>query len=148
MLPLRPGPPSNALEDVRERGSNPVAAAPGALRYDRIADPGADHGNRHHEPRLQPHLGRAGRRAGAGMVAMASSGTLSGERLMRDVRMIAQWERLSGSPEERQAFAYIERELRAAKVRTRMLEHPALISLPRRASFRLVDPRANLPRLH
>ncbi|OFX14878.1 MAG: hypothetical protein A2V59_06620 [Armatimonadetes bacterium RBG_19FT_COMBO_69_19] len=79
------------------------------------------------------------------MVAMASSGTLSGERLMRDVRMIAQWERLSGSPEERQAFAYIERELRAAKVRTRMLEHPALISLPRRASFRLVPSGEDLP---
>src|SRR3970040_1326287 len=136
MLPLRPGPPSNALEDVRGRGTNALAASPGGLRYDRIAEPGADHGNRHHEPRLQPHLGRAGRRAGAGMVAMASSGTLSGDGLMRAVRMIAQWERLSGSPEERQAFAYIERELRAAKVRTRVLEHPALISPPRRGPVR------------
>ncbi|HXF83359.1 MAG TPA: M28 family peptidase [bacterium] len=62
----------------------------------------------------------------------------SAERLMRDVRMIAQWERLSGSPGERQAFEYIQRELRAAKIATTLLEHPALISLPGRASFRLL----------
>lgn len=58
---------------------------------------------------------------------------------MRDVRLIAQWERLSGSPAERRAFEYIERELRAAGVRTQMMEHPALISLPKAASFRLLD---------
>lgn len=63
----------------------------------------------------------------------------SGERLIRDVRMIAQRERLSGSPGERQAFEYIEGELRAVKARIQMLEHPALISLPRSAAFRLLD---------
>jgi len=62
------------------------------------------------------------------------------ERLMRDMRAIAQWERLSGSPEERKAFEYIERELRAERIRTQLLEHPALISLPQRATFRLVGP--------
>jgi hypothetical protein len=67
------------------------------------------------------------------------------ERLMRDVRMIAQWERLSGSPEERRAFEYIEGELRAARVRTRMVEHPALISLPRTATFRLPETGDDLP---
>ncbi|HEU5298751.1 MAG TPA: M28 family peptidase [bacterium] len=70
---------------------------------------------------------------------MASVKLPSGERLMRDVRMIAQWERLSGSPGERQAFEYIQRELRAAKVQTKLLEHTALISLPGRASFRLLS---------
>jgi Iap family predicted aminopeptidase len=64
---------------------------------------------------------------------------------MRDVRMIAQWERLSGSPDERRAFEYIEGELRAAKVRTRLMEHPALISLPKAASFRLLETDEDLP---
>ena len=64
---------------------------------------------------------------------------------MRDVRTIAQWERLSGSPEERRAFDYIEGELRGAGVRTRMMEHPALISLPKAASFHLLETGEDLP---
>jgi hypothetical protein len=64
---------------------------------------------------------------------------------MHDVRMIARWARLSGSPDERRAFEYIEGELRAAQVRTRMMEHPALISLPKAATFRLLETGEDLP---
>jgi len=64
---------------------------------------------------------------------------VSGERLMEDTRVIAKWVRLSGSPEEREAFAYVERQLREAGLRTQLLEHDALISLPLSATLRIVD---------
>ena len=64
---------------------------------------------------------------------------VSGERLMEDTRAIAKWVRLSGSPEEREAFAYIERRLREAGLRTELLEHDALISLPLSATLRIAE---------
>src|SRR5213593_3342515 len=66
--------------------------------------------------------------------------SVSTDRLIEDTREIARWVRLSGSPEERRAFAYIERRLREAGLRTQLLEHDALISLPQSAALRLSDP--------
>lgn len=68
---------------------------------------------------------------------------ISRERLMEDTRAIARWVRLSGSPEEREAFAYIERRLREAGLRTQLLEHDALISLPLAAALRILDAGAD-----
>src|SRR2546427_5865489 len=69
--------------------------------------------------------------------------SVSTDRLMEDTREIARWIRLSGSPEERRAFAYIERRLRDAGLRTQLLEHDALISLPVSAAFRIIEPDAD-----
>src|SRR5437667_14400 len=66
--------------------------------------------------------------------------SVSTDRLIEDTREIARCVRLSGSPEERRAFAYIERRLREAGLRTQLLEHDALISLPQSAALRLSDP--------
>jgi hypothetical protein len=60
------------------------------------------------------------------------------ERMLADTRIIAQEERLSGSPAERRAFAYIAQELEKVGAVTRWYEPEALISLPVRASLRLV----------
>src|SRR5438309_10389706 len=65
--------------------------------------------------------------------------SVSTDRLMEDTREIARWVRLSGSPEERRALAYIERRLREAGLRTQLLEHGALISLAQSAALRLPD---------
>jgi hypothetical protein len=65
---------------------------------------------------------------------------VSVDRLMEDTRAIAQWVRLSGSPEEREAFGYIERRLREAGLRTQLLEHDALISLPLSANLQILEP--------
>ncbi|MDR7471086.1 MAG: M28 family peptidase [Armatimonadota bacterium] len=68
------------------------------------------------------------------------------ERLMQDLRVITQWERLSGSAEERRAFEYIQRELASAGLRTQVLEHDALISLPRNAALHVHGPEsADIP---
>src|SRR3989475_2692313 len=69
--------------------------------------------------------------------------SVSTDRLMEDTREIARWVRLSGSPEERRAFAYIERRLRDAGLRTQLLEHDALISLPVSAALRMIEPDAD-----
>src|SRR3989442_1088673 len=66
--------------------------------------------------------------------------SVSTDRLMEDTREIARWVRLSGSPEERRAFAYMERRLRDAGLRTQLLEHDALISLPVSAGLRMIEP--------
>ncbi len=64
---------------------------------------------------------------------------VSGERLLEDTRAIASWVRLSGSAEERQAFAYIERRLREAGLRTQQFAHDALISLPQAATLQMAE---------
>ena len=69
--------------------------------------------------------------------------SVSTDRLMEDTREIARWVRLSGSPQERRAFAYIERRLRDAGLRTQLLEHDALISLPVSAALRMIEPDAD-----
>ncbi len=57
------------------------------------------------------------------------------ERLMADVEAIARWVRLSGTPDELEAFKYVRRRLRAAGCTTRLILHDAYISLPGRASL-------------
>src|SRR2546427_1788762 len=69
--------------------------------------------------------------------------SVSTDRLMEDTREIARWVRLSGSSEERRAFAYIERGLRDAGLRTLLLDHDALISLPVSAALRMIEPDAD-----
>ena len=65
---------------------------------------------------------------------------VSGDRLMADTRHIAQWIRLSGSPEEAQAFEYVRRQLEAAGLEPQLLSHEALISLPGPASLEVHAP--------
>src|SRR2546422_6724637 len=69
--------------------------------------------------------------------------SVSTDRLMEDTREIARWVRLSGSSEERRAFAYIERRLRDAGLRTLLLEPDRLPSLPVPAALRTIDPDAD-----
>ncbi len=61
--------------------------------------------------------------------------SVSADRLMQDVEQIASWVRLSGTAEEREAFEYLEQQLREAGLQTQLLEHEALISLPEEASL-------------
>ena len=55
---------------------------------------------------------------------------VSKERLMQDLQTLCQWERLSGTQEELQAFHFIEEQMRAAGAETQLLFHDAYISLP------------------
>ncbi len=57
------------------------------------------------------------------------------DRLMADVESIARWVRLSGTPDELEAFKYVRGRLRAARCRTQLLLHDAYISLPGPASL-------------
>jgi peptidase M28-like protein/PA domain-containing protein len=52
------------------------------------------------------------------------------DRMISDVNALAQWDRLSGTPEELQAFRYVQRQLKGAGVKTTLLIHDAFISLP------------------
>ncbi|MDR7556285.1 MAG: M28 family peptidase [Armatimonadota bacterium] len=71
---------------------------------------------------------------------------ISGAQLLEYTRQIARWVRLSGSPDERQAFAYVEGVLRGLGLRTQLLEHDAFISLPGAARLRVTAPvRETLP---
>ncbi|MDR7484364.1 MAG: M28 family peptidase [Armatimonadota bacterium] len=60
---------------------------------------------------------------------------VSAQRLMADVQALSQWVRLSGTPEELEAFKYVQGRLRAAGCRTRLILHDAFISLPGAASL-------------
>ncbi len=55
---------------------------------------------------------------------------VSAKRLMADVEAIAQWVRLSGTPDELKAFRYLRQQLQRAGCTTRLLRHDAYISLP------------------
>jgi hypothetical protein len=68
---------------------------------------------------------------------------VSRERLMRDTEALARWVRLSGTPEELEAFRYAQQQLRAAGCKTQLLMHDAYISLPGPASLELVDAGAS-----
>lgn len=61
-------------------------------------------------------------------------------RLMRHVREIAQYVRISGSPAEREAFRYIEQEMRSYGFDVRLLFHDAYISVPESASLAVTTP--------
>ncbi len=58
---------------------------------------------------------------------------VSGPAMMANLREIARWQKLSGTAEEREALAFIERRMREYGYRTETLLHDALISLPGRA---------------
>ncbi len=64
---------------------------------------------------------------------------VSPERLWETNAAIAQWERNSGSDEEREAFAYVQAKLDDYGLRTTLLEHPALVSYPLEASLAVLD---------
>ncbi|MDQ0160454.1 M28 family metallopeptidase [Alkalibacillus salilacus] len=55
---------------------------------------------------------------------------VSEENLMEHTRQIAQYERLSGTDEERKAFQYINETLISFGLSPQLIEHEALISLP------------------
>lgn len=65
--------------------------------------------------------------------------TISTTRLMGDTETLAQWVRLSGSPEELEAFRYTQKQLRSAGCKTQLLMHDAFISLPGPASLALAQ---------
>ncbi len=64
---------------------------------------------------------------------------VSAERLMEATEAIAQWVRLSGTPEEAQAFDWIEGQLREYGLETTRYSHPALVSWPESASLTVTD---------
>ena len=64
---------------------------------------------------------------------------VSTKRLMDDTEALARWVRLSGTPEELEAFRYTQKQLRAAGCKTQLLMHDAFISLPGPASLALVQ---------
>ena len=70
---------------------------------------------------------------------------VSARRLMADTHALARWVRLSGSPEEREAFRYIQGQMRRAGCATRLLVHDAFISLPGPASLAVIAGDAAQP---
>lgn len=58
---------------------------------------------------------------------------------METNRRIAQWVRLSGSPDERRAFEYVRSELQSDGLETTWEEHPALITCPLESELAVVD---------
>ena len=60
---------------------------------------------------------------------------VSADQLMTSTRTIAQWVRLSGMPEEAQAFDWIGAQLRASGLRVTRYAHPALVSWPESAAL-------------
>src|SRR5574337_686104 len=58
---------------------------------------------------------------------------VSTERLMESTRTIAQWVRLSGTPEEARAFDWLEGQLKAYGMEVKRYSFPALVSWPESA---------------
>ena len=65
----------------------------------------------------------------------ALADAVSTERLTESNRTIAQWVRLSGTPEEARAFDWLEGQLKAYGLETRRYGFPALVSWPESASL-------------
>ncbi len=63
---------------------------------------------------------------------------VSPENLMEINTTLAQWVRNSGTPEERQAFDYMQQLLDGYGLETTLLEHPALISYPLEAGLTIL----------
>jgi hypothetical protein len=59
---------------------------------------------------------------------------VSGPEMMANLREMARWVKLSGTPEELEAFGFLERRMRDYGYRVELLMHDAYISLPGRAS--------------
>lgn len=66
--------------------------------------------------------------------AQIPSGAVSGPEMMKNLRQIARWVKLSGTPEEREALGFIEERMRDYGYETTILLHDAYISLPGKAS--------------
>jgi hypothetical protein len=60
---------------------------------------------------------------------------VSTDRLMHATESIAQWERLSGTEDEKKAFDWIEAQLRDCGLEPIRYEHPALVSWPESATL-------------
>src|SRR5690606_14677050 len=63
---------------------------------------------------------------------------ISTERLMTSTETIAQWVRLSGTPEEAASFDWIEQQLNEYGLQVERFSHPALVSWPVSASLEVV----------
>lgn len=66
---------------------------------------------------------------------------LSLEDLWRHTKTIAQWVRLSGSPEERRAFDYLTEVLEGYGARVKTYEFDSLVGYPGKASFEVLTPQ-------
>ena len=64
---------------------------------------------------------------------------VSSDALMEATRAIAQWVRLSGTPDEAKAFDWIERRLQGLGLETARHGHPGLVSWPESASLTLTQ---------
>jgi len=73
---------------------------------------------------------------------MISPDAVSQAQLVEFNRTIAKWTRLSGTPDEREAAAYVEERLRAFGYAATTLVHDAYISLPKAASLAVVTPES------
>src|SRR5438309_10756302 len=76
-----------------------------------------------------------------GAIPVIDLDAVSRTRLWAHNTAIAQWTRLSGSAEERNAAEYAADQLRGFGLATRILTHDAYISLPLSASLRIVSPQ-------
>ncbi|MCG7361039.1 M28 family metallopeptidase [Roseomonas sp. ACRSG] len=68
---------------------------------------------------------------------------VDGPRMMRDLAELAQWVKLSGTPEEMESIGFLRRQLDAAGYRTQVLMHDAYISLPGPARVEVNGRRVN-----
>ncbi len=68
----------------------------------------------------------------------ALTAQVSRDNLMEINTALAQWVRNSGTPEERQAFDYMQQLLDGYGLETTLLEHPAFISYPLEASLTIL----------
>lgn len=65
---------------------------------------------------------------------------VSAERLMESTKTIAQWVRLSGTPEEARAFDWLEGQLKAIGLQATRYSFPALVSWPESATLLVTTP--------
>jgi hypothetical protein len=62
--------------------------------------------------------------------ALPETDAVSGAEMMANLREIARWVKLSGTAEEREAFAFLERRMSGYGFRTDLILHDAYVSLP------------------
>ena len=70
---------------------------------------------------------------------------IDADRLMRTTGTIAQWERLSGSEDERKAFDFIEEQMQSIGFSCQRYSPTCLVSLPVRASLQIVGQNEEIP---
>lgn len=68
---------------------------------------------------------------------------VDGPRMMRQLAKLAQWVKLSGTPEEMESIRFLRAQLDAAGYRTQVLMHDAYISLPGEARVEVDGRRLN-----